>query len=372
MKDTVLRARAALRRDAVEVAKRLLRPLWRRVRARIVTAVLEETQPRQRYGEHQIELLHALIRELRETLSVRMSGHIDAATGLLLGELAKVEARFAALDTRFAELELSAARRVGAAEDRLNRRLDEVWAKLRELDALDRVETLADRFKAAPYMDHDVFGPGANGVVPAREPGGFDYLGFENVFRGSEALVRDRQRVYLQFFQPGQRVLDVGCGRGEFLSVLAGADVAAVGVDTNAAMVEHCRAAGFGSVEQTDVNAFLERSEERFDGIFSAQVIEHLQFEDLNRFFALAARRLRPGGIFIAETVNPHSIEAMKTFYVDLTHVKPLFPETMLFLARNAGFANAKIFYPNGRGFGRPDDWTQHEYALVAWKGDDE
>jgi 2-polyprenyl-3-methyl-5-hydroxy-6-metoxy-1,4-benzoquinol methylase len=353
------------------LAKRLLRPAWRRIRTRIVTSVIEELDSRvgRVQTASQIELLHATIRELRETLDARLSAQIDATTALMLGELAKLERLSAGVET-------SLRQAITEREERADARFDDVQIRLAANTGISdvgklaaRVENLIERFRARPYMDHDVFAQ-RNGEVPAG-PAGFDYLGFEDIFRGSEELIQARQRVYLQFFRAGERVLDVGCGRGEFLSVLDEARVHGLGVDTNATMIEHCLARGLTTVERIDANTFLDRNGDPLDGVFSAQVIEHLQFEDLTRFLALACRRLRSGGVFVAETVNPHSIEAMKTFYVDLTHVKPLFPETMLFLARNAGFAKAKIFYPNGSGFGETADWTQHEYALVAWKHPD-
>ena len=86
----------------------------------------------------------------------------------------------------------------------------------------------------------------------------------------------------------------------------------------------------------------------------------------LKQFLALAARKLRPGGLLVAETVNPHSAAALKAFWVDVTHQHPLFPETMLALCRIAGFDAAYVFHPNGVGDVEVDRFTTGEYAVVA------
>ena len=80
------------------------------------------------------------------------------------------------------------------------------------------------------------------------------------------------------------------------------------------------------------------------------QVVEHLEVDDIRRLFEASRRALRPGGVMIAETVNPHAPPALKTFWLDITHVRPLFPESMLFLARESGFDEARIFFPHGTG----------------------
>ncbi len=116
------------------------------------------------------------------------------------------------------------------------------------------------------------------------------YRGFENTFRGSEDFIRERQRVYLDVVRGRHPVLDVGCGRGEFLELLAEAGIPAIGVDLDLGMVERCREKGL-AVEQADLVAYLEVQRDHSVGvIFSAQVIEHLSFETLNRFLELASQ----------------------------------------------------------------------------------
>jgi len=192
------------------------------------------------------------------------------------------------------------------------------------------------------------------------------YLGFEDIFRGSESLIRDRQRVYLDVIGKRGPVVDLGCGRGEMLELLADAGIDARGVDLDEAMVDHARAAG-ANVEHCDALEFLVKQEDASLGaIFSAQFIEHLPAGLLPELLEVARAKLLPDGIFIAETVNPHSPRALKAFWIDPTHQHPLFPETMLALCRLTGFEEGEILFPLGSGDLEDDLRTCGEYAVIA------
>jgi hypothetical protein len=120
-------------------------------------------------------------------------------------------------------------------------------------------------------------------------------------------------------------------------------------------------------VEVGDGAAFLERqADDSLGAVFCAQVVEHLHYDELVRLIELSARKLAAGGLFIAETVNPHSARALKTFWVDPTHVHPVFPEVALALCRFSGFSSAFVFHPNGAGNVEVDRYTEGEYAVVA------
>lgn len=165
-----------------------------------------------------------------------------------------------------------------------------------------------------------------------------DYFAFEARMRGSTGEVRARQRVYVDDFREASPVLDVGCGRGEFLGLLREAGIEARGVDADADMVAYSRGEGL-EVEQGDALAYLEGLEDgSLGGVFAAQVVEHLPPAALLRLLELAARKLRPGGLLVAETINPLSPLALRSYFADLTHAQPLVPETLVLLARQAGF----------------------------------
>ncbi len=192
------------------------------------------------------------------------------------------------------------------------------------------------------------------------------YRGFEEIFRGAEPFIRERQRIYLDVVGARGPVLDVGCGRGEFLELLREARIDSKGIDLDVGMVEHCREKGL-DVEQANALDHLERLPDASLGaIFSAQVIEHLGYDDLLRYLALSAQKLQPNGVFVAETVNPHSIRAYKMFWLDPTHQTPIFPEVAVALCRLSGYASAFVMFPNGAGELERDRVEEGEYAVVA------
>jgi O-antigen chain-terminating methyltransferase len=188
--------------------------------------------------------------------------------------------------------------------------------------------------------------PGAGPPVSAERPP-IDYFAFEARMRGSRADIRERQRRYVADFAEGAPVLDVGCGRGEFLSLLREAGIAATGVDSDRDMVESCRAENL-TVEHDDALAYLARLEDgSLGGVFAAQVVEHLPPGPLLRFLELASAKLRSGGVLVAETMNPLSFVALKNYFADLTHAQPLVPETLVMLARQAGFRSTEVRHLN-------------------------
>ncbi len=174
-----------------------------------------------------------------------------------------------------------------------------------------------------------------------------DYFAFEARMRGSTADVRERQRPYVEDFRDAAPVLDVGCGRGEFLGLMRDAGIEARGVDADADMVAYSRGEGL-EVEQADALAYLEGLPEgSLGGVFAAQVVEHLPPPALLRLLELAARALRPGGLLVAETINPHSPLALRSYFADLTHAQPVVPETLALLVKQAGFREVETRFLN-------------------------
>jgi SAM-dependent methyltransferase len=168
--------------------------------------------------------------------------------------------------------------------------------------------------------------------------------------RGPRSLILERQQQYVDTFREAAPVLDVGCGRGEFLALLEEAGVEARGVDLDADMVAFCRSEGF-DVEQADAIEYLGRlDQESLGGIFAAQVVEHLEPGPLTAFLDLAASRLRPGGVLLLETINPLSLFALRNYFADLTHAQPLIPETLSLLVKQAGFGDVEIRFLNELG----------------------
>jgi O-antigen chain-terminating methyltransferase len=173
------------------------------------------------------------------------------------------------------------------------------------------------------------------------------YVRFEDRHRGTREEIRERQRTYLPLFPAGP-ILDVGCGRGEFLELCRDAGLDARGIDVDAGMIARCREAGLAA-EQAEALAYLDRlPDESLGGLFCAQVIEHLPPDAVVALVRLAHAKLRSGGVLVCETPNPACLTVFSgAFYVDLTHVKPIHPEAARFLLEAAGFVDVEIRFVN-------------------------
>jgi len=322
-------------------------------------------------GEAYGETVRRLEKRIRTT-----DDELANALAALADEVADLEVRHDRYGAQEEELRLAQLTTVAMVEA-LERagvgfaaRLDEL---VRRLDAVTAdAAMLADELHAPPYVTE----PGLLAVTlgDGTSVAGFDqdsglgragYRSFEDVMRGSEAMVRSRQRPYLAWVEPKERAIDLGCGRGEMLELLREHGVDALGIDIDDSMIERCKAKEL-DVLQVDVLEWLnDQPDDCADLIISAQFIEHLPVANLPEIFVQARRLLRPGGRFIAETVNPHCVAALRTFWVDLTHRHPLFPEAVLIHLHEAGFAAAHVEYPCFDGPGDPRTGAG-EYAVVA------
>jgi SAM-dependent methyltransferase len=213
--------------------------------------------------------------------------------------------------------------------------------------------------------------------VPSLEA--YKYVGFEDQFRGSVEQIRARLADYLPLFEGGSDVLDVGCGRGEFLRLLAECGVKARGIDINHEMVETCRSRGLDVVEGDAVEYLAAVADGTLGGLFAAQVVEHLEPERLMRLLDVAISKLRPGSRVVLETINPACWAAFFHSYIrDLTHVRPIHPETLKYLLQATGYHNVEIRYrapypetarlqpipmPKPSGEGTAEEWRLVDFA---------
>ena len=172
------------------------------------------------------------------------------------------------------------------------------------------------------------------------------YVGFEDQFRGSPEEIRKRVEEYLPIFEKTGDVLDVGCGRGEFLELLRGRGIRARGIDVNPAMVEVCRGKGL-EAETGDALTYLRGLPDgSLGGVFAAQVVEHLEPRYLAQLLDAAFDKLRPGAPIVLETINPACWFAFFESYIrDLTHVRPVHPDTLKYLLIATGFQHVDIRY---------------------------
>ena len=174
----------------------------------------------------------------------------------------------------------------------------------------------------------------------------YTYVGFENLFRGAPEEIRARLVDYVPLFEGASDVLDIGCGRGEFLDLLRERGVGARGLDINTEMVEACRARGLEATVGDAVGQLSGLDDESLGGLFAAQVVEHLEPPYLIRFLELAFRKLRPGSTIVLETINPGCWFAFFDGYIrDITHIRPLHPDTLKYLVTSGGFQRTSIRY---------------------------
>jgi 2-polyprenyl-3-methyl-5-hydroxy-6-metoxy-1,4-benzoquinol methylase len=176
---------------------------------------------------------------------------------------------------------------------------------------------------------------------------GFRYAAFEEGARGTLALIRSRQSAYVDHFHGRTNVLDVGCGRGEFLELLKEHGVQAYGIDSNPEMLKIAASRGLRVLKQDALQHLRGLEDGSLGGLFCSQVIEHMGAGEALEFVQLAFRKMMPGSKIVIETVNPTSLFALSEFFGDPTHTKPVHPNTLRFMLESAGFVSVRIEYYN-------------------------
>ncbi len=188
--------------------------------------------------------------------------------------------------------------------------------------------------------------------APPKPQDGLDHLRdhryheFEDLFRGSREEIIRRQRRYIGYFFGCQRVVDLGCGRGEFLELCNCFGVGAVGIDINSEMIRICRERELEATEADIISWLSAQPDGSLDGIFSAQVIEHLEKDLLIELLRLSRLKLKPGSYLILETLNTDNlVVGASRFYADITHVRPIPSSTLEFLAKSLDFRETFVLY---------------------------
>ena len=219
-----------------------------------------------------------------------------------------------------------------------------------------------------------------------------DYVSFEDQFRGTRAEIKERQRIYLPHIRnagvgtkqfPQFPVLDIGCGRGEWLELLKDENFVAMGVDRNRILVEECRGLGLEVVEGDAVEYLRSVPDISIGAVTGFHIIEHLPFDSLVALLDETVRVLTPGGISIFETPNPENIlvGAFK-YYYDPTHRNPLPPVSTQFLFESRGLSRVEILrlHPDNSTSRLTDDGSElvqrfneyfygpQDYALIGYK----
>jgi O-antigen chain-terminating methyltransferase len=177
------------------------------------------------------------------------------------------------------------------------------------------------------------------------------YAEFEDTFRGPRELIKERQQVYVPLLTKARvgsssaPVVDLGCGRGEWLELLADHHLVSSGVDSNPAMIERCRAVGINATLGDALTHLRGLPDRSVGAVTSFHMVEHLPFETVIALLDEALRVLRTGGLLILETPNPQNVlVGSNTFWIDPTHLKPIPSQTLRFFVEARGFCDAEVW----------------------------
>jgi O-antigen chain-terminating methyltransferase len=175
----------------------------------------------------------------------------------------------------------------------------------------------------------------------------YQYSDFEVRFRGDETAVKEKLARYLPYFQSHNHILDIGCGRGEFVELLVKSGKTVEGIDSSDSMLTVAQERGLSNCFKKDALSYLkDKGDQSLGGIFSAQVIEHFAPDYLREVILESRRVLKPGSPILLETINPSSLFAMAhIFPLDITHQKPLHPEFMRYLLESSGFSRVEVIF---------------------------
>jgi O-antigen chain-terminating methyltransferase len=311
-------------------------------------------------------LLRAAVAEERTSIEARLAKERVLMQAELNSRIAesdlKLNARLAGLTeahAKLADLEARLAEANAKASDLDARLLSgrESWRKADLLVHQTRAQLYAQESRISLLMRR-FYGEGASSSP--RVADGADetkcaeleemYVEFENQFRGTRADIKERLSEYLptvigkKIGTPEMPILDLGCGRGEWLEVLAENGMTALGVDSNESCVRECSTRGL-TARAVDGISFLAQLPEQSQGAITAfHVVEHMPLRALVNLLDEAIRVLKRGGLLILETPNPANlIVGAHTFYLDPTHIRPIPADLLRFLVESRGFCGAEI-----------------------------
>jgi SAM-dependent methyltransferase len=289
---------------------------------------------------YQVRRLAARLLGTQETFNSELVQLVNTLAPIL-SSLEQVE--------RYREALAARERRMEAAFDQLRAEQQELRTTVAVLrqsnhDLTRELSRTAPSVPNSAQSDHSVhFAPSAQTSSEALSA---KYVGFEDQFRGAPEEIAARQRDYVELFAGANDVLDIGCGRGEFLALLQARGVRARGIDVNDSMVEVCLQKGLDASKADALGYLRAQPAASLGGLLAAQVVEHLDPAYLTNLLDAAYAALRPGAPIVLETINPACWFAFFESYVrDITHVRPLHPDTLKFLLQASGFGGVEIRY---------------------------
>ena len=277
------------------------------------------------------------------------AARIEARLGDLEGRLGEFDGRLGEFDGRLDEFD----GRFQRATDDLRKSLEAASRNAGEQIAAVRREVMFQQrrlSRVAEMLGNDSASHGE--VAPLVRNQRLDalYEAFEDKYRGSRADIKQWLVVYLDRLkltgagQAESPVVDIGCGRGEWLELLRENGLVAYGIDVNSMMVERTISLGLDARVADLITHLRTLSDASRSAITAFHIVEHLPFETLIDFLDEALRVLLPGGMLILETPNPENMRVgATTFYNDPTHRNPIPPEPLRFIVEHRGFSDVEI-----------------------------
>lgn len=322
--------------------------------------------------ERQMAFNAALVEHLNRNAVTHRQAHAAISQAVTI-----LRDSFAAITT-FESLLVQFLQQITPLADTHYREIDDAITQLRTVTNIAQrtavaAQRAASSSPASPASPASLSSP-ASPSSPSSPAGSVAYVGFEDRFRGSEQEIRTRLEDFVPYFTGHANVLDVGCGRGEFLELLKAKGISGRGLDLNAEMVEACKARGLEATQADAVSYLKTLPDESLGGIIAVQVVEHLDPAYLGEMLSLAYDKLRPGSRLVLETINPACwVAFFESFIRDLSHVKPIHPDTLQYLLQASGFAGVEIVYRAPiaeagklrRVTSRPEHFGQEKDALT-------
>lgn len=287
---------------------------------------------------------YLILKEIQNTLE----NNLNQIKKLLLSLTELIELHHSLTDAKDKEWDALGSNHVGMIFKSMEWRVDKLAAEYEDVKILmKKFLILKEKLNRLFIALEDKKAPPPSLVKELLEPlEDWRYAGFENRFRGSEEEVKNQQGIFLSYFKEGRKVLDLGCGRGEFLELLEEKGVEAEGIEINEEMIEICRGKGLNCQKGDILKKLSEYEDGSLGGIFSSQVIEHLPPQYLRRMVELSYFKLAPSSYLVLETINPASVFSLVQIYLlDLSHQKPIHPQALKFLLESDGFEEVEIKY---------------------------
>jgi O-antigen chain-terminating methyltransferase len=319
----------------------------------------EVSRKQSELNHRQLETIHARINDLQGTLRVQIESLVNEHGKMLQGQNALQQSQ-TEIYSRLDEINQHTKQLSETGERNDQRNAAELQALKLQLD--QEVEQFSNRLRSTQMSIAQqetrlsfLLGDARKSLSETAPPGQIEtwqneddhlldslYFSLENVLRGTPEEVKEEVKVYLPVLERAgisSGILDVGCGRGEWLAVLRDAGMQSRGIDLNRIVLEQCRAQSLDVVESDALSYLAKQPDESLNAVTALHFAEHLPLKTLVRFLDEVGRVLKPGGLIILETPNPENLLVGScNFYLDPTHHNPIPIPTMELLVEARGF----------------------------------